>query len=505
MKSTDQLFNLVKTLSKSEKGYLRKFSGLHSDQKTSKYMLLFDAIDNQNEYDEAKIKRKFRNERFVKQFPVAKNYLYNLILKCLTSYQQNIDAELFQLYRESQILYDRGLELDAMKLVLKMREKALEHERMPLLLMALRHEMNIYIRLRDEYADDRIADYIAATKDALSLHLNQAEYHWNYNRIFNFCQKVGSVRNKEQVTTIFSVVNEQKQLTEQNAKSKHALRDFYKTHEMINSTIGNSADMYMYSKKHCEVIDTNKEIFNFNFHYTAVSLFNLANSCMALGKFDEGLKYVAEIEKLKPLSKSQEAIKLTHTAQPKISIYLAQKKYHKCAVVIGKMTDNYIRLQKHISPLMKVILPFEIAYVEFLMGDYHQALRWANMVINERQLALRTDLHDKMNVFELLIHYELGNTMIMEYRIKSAKKRLEKKNSLHETEQAVIKYLRLLIKADEDEKRKIYTDFLTALNSIFKQNKLEAVFLDYVNIVAWLQSKIENRPMAQVMASGKKL
>ena len=57
-------------------------------------MMLFEAIDKQQSYDEKAVISKFSKEQFVKQFPVAKNYLYNLILKALDVYHSGVDLEI---------------------------------------------------------------------------------------------------------------------------------------------------------------------------------------------------------------------------------------------------------------------------------------------------------------------------------------------------------------------------------------------------------------------------
>ena len=76
MKTSDHLFKLIKSLSKSEKGYFKKYANFHVRNDQNNYTRIFDAIDLQKEYDEKKIIRKFQRERFVNQFAVAQNYLY---------------------------------------------------------------------------------------------------------------------------------------------------------------------------------------------------------------------------------------------------------------------------------------------------------------------------------------------------------------------------------------------------------------------------------------------
>lgn len=79
MRQSDDLFRLVKSMSKSEKRYFKLFASMQG--KNKKYLLLFDAIDRQGVYNESALKEELKQEKFVRQLAVTKGYLYNLILK----------------------------------------------------------------------------------------------------------------------------------------------------------------------------------------------------------------------------------------------------------------------------------------------------------------------------------------------------------------------------------------------------------------------------------------
>ena len=57
-----RVFNLIKSLTKSEKRFFKLSSSLQSGDKN--YLKIFDAIDEQEEYNERLIKERFKNEKF---------------------------------------------------------------------------------------------------------------------------------------------------------------------------------------------------------------------------------------------------------------------------------------------------------------------------------------------------------------------------------------------------------------------------------------------------------
>ena len=61
-KASDQLHKLIKSLSKPEKRYFKVFSSRHIIGDENNYQTLFDAIDKQEEYDEEKLMKKFKDK-----------------------------------------------------------------------------------------------------------------------------------------------------------------------------------------------------------------------------------------------------------------------------------------------------------------------------------------------------------------------------------------------------------------------------------------------------------
>ena len=88
---------------------------------------------------------------------------------------------------------------------------------------------------------------------------------------------------------------------------------------------------------------------------------------------------------------------------------------------------------------------------------------------------LRRDLYNFARIFNLIIHYELGNNDLLEYVIKSTARQLNKGDSDYVPETIVIKHLRKLIKFNNEKAR------LDAYNDM--KNELEKIKEQLANIV----------------------
>jgi tetratricopeptide (TPR) repeat protein len=109
--ASNHLFELIHSLSPTEKGYIKKTAFSSSNGEEKSYILLFDAIANQEVYDEDKIIKKFSGAAFIKNLSKSKNHLYHVILKRLAQYHEEnvIEIKIKGLVNQATILYKKGL------------------------------------------------------------------------------------------------------------------------------------------------------------------------------------------------------------------------------------------------------------------------------------------------------------------------------------------------------------------------------------------------------------
>ena len=93
MSEKNELHKLIHSLTPNEKAYFKKFAYKSKDDKENPYLVLFDAILKQEEYDEETVKQKLKNTKLVNNFSAAKNYLTDLIVSTFASIQENNSVE----------------------------------------------------------------------------------------------------------------------------------------------------------------------------------------------------------------------------------------------------------------------------------------------------------------------------------------------------------------------------------------------------------------------------
>ena len=128
-KKSNHLFELIKSLSKSEKRYFKLYSSRHTIGEQNNYISLFDYIEKMTIYDEDLIFKDFKGEAFINRFSITKGRLYNNILKSLDLFYatHSADAQLYRLINSADILFNKGLYQQAGKMLLSAEKHATKY------------------------------------------------------------------------------------------------------------------------------------------------------------------------------------------------------------------------------------------------------------------------------------------------------------------------------------------------------------------------------------------
>src|SRR3954469_18002739 len=122
---SDTLFQLIHSLEKSEKRNFKLYIKRSSAKEDLKIIQLFDAIDKLSEYDEKVLLKKLPSIE-KPQLSNLKIHLYKQVLASLRLLKtaENIDLQLHEQLDYARILYNKGLYLQSLKILDKIKELA---------------------------------------------------------------------------------------------------------------------------------------------------------------------------------------------------------------------------------------------------------------------------------------------------------------------------------------------------------------------------------------------
>ena len=202
-RSTDALFQLVKSLEKSEKRNFKLYVKRNSSSENLKTIQLFDALDKMTDYDEPLLLKK--NKAITKQqLSNIKAQLYRQILSSLRIIkdENNIDIQLHEQMDYARILYNKGLYLQSLKALDRLKDVARDHNQITYLQQALFFEKKIealYITRSMQNRAEQLSQESDRVNDSLTLinklsNLSLQLYSWYIQH--------GHARNENDVKSI---------------------------------------------------------------------------------------------------------------------------------------------------------------------------------------------------------------------------------------------------------------------------------------------------------------
>ncbi len=506
MTPSSDLFDLIKSLSRKEKIHFKLFSNSRFSDKERDYIKLFEAIDGQSEYDEKKIKERFKNEAFIKRFAIVKNYLYNMILESVRVYNTEVTAhrKLKLMLDDIQFLFEKGLYSQCEKLIFKGKEIAKKHESHLLLLDLLSWQYNL---IREQGYQGKTENDMEKILDeefnALDQHRIIREYQFLLSKIFiKYLQKMYP-RSKHDVSSYQDIMKNDLLAGKGKTSSYQALRNFYHCHKMYSTIKNDLKNGLAYSEKIVELAAGNPHQITEHPNEYVAALYNLSGSFLICKKYDECM---LAIQKLKALKLDVKSERLKNHI-----FYLASTKEMELYISTGEFVQG-VRLITEIqqeldSKGFKVLykgrhmeLHYAFAYICFGSGNYSFANKYLSKIANEIT-DLRSDLYCMAKIMLLIIHFELGHEDYLEYITKSTHRYLLKKDRFYKFEDCVVSFMRLQLPHIIHDNKKLSEAFIalkTELEEITRDN-FEKQALEYFDIISWLRSKIENRPFAAIV------
>jgi hypothetical protein len=277
---------------------------------------------------------------------------------------------------------------------------------------------------------------------------------------------------------------------------------FYQAYSWYTFILQDLLGYYRYSQKWVDLFEANAGMKNIESIQYVKGLHNLSNAHFVLLNykgFEESLKLFEEFA-------ASEAGQKDANTQIQTFIYLqiAELNKHfmhgtftkglKHVPYIEEKIEEY---KLHIDMHRILIFYYKIACLYFGSGDNAKAIEYLNLIINRRP-DLRTDLHCYSRLLHLIAHYEIGNYDLVEYLIKSVYRFMAKMNNLNIVEEEIFKFLRKSFSLNPSEVLGEFKLLKEKLEAI-KGNPLATRSFMYLDIIGWLESKIENVPVQQII------
>lgn len=497
MKKTDTVFQLVKSLSRGEKRNFRLMSQLTAGDK--KYLKLFDAIDKQEVYDEAKILKSFRKDAaFVRQFSYNKNYLYNAILNSLSYFHKGSHSELSSLSLQVRILMDKNLFQQAKKLLRKAKEKVKKQEKFEDLLQLLDLEIDIIKHTTNlKLLEESIYQAEWERKFTLEQLMNLQEYQRLENRSFIFAEKAPIARNENELAEIKGF-EASELLEDDRAQSIRASLLRCSILYRVSFYKGDYASAKEYATTGASYIENNPDLLE-DFKTTYIKfLSSVVTFCFLDQDFDNAFPVLHKIQKVKVVTPRERVVRFNRYFLILLSLSNDNGGGWDTEKIIQNIISELQYLQNDLSDGQRYLSTFLIAVHYISVGDYETALSWLNKFIRQPITNFRTDVQAMVRLLYLVVNLELGNHIHVDYSIKSTYRFIYKRERMYKVERRILNMVRQSLNArNEQEQLAIYKSTLADIERI-TEDAFEQRALNVFDFQSWLEAKIRGVEMAQI-------
>jgi hypothetical protein len=467
-----------------------------------KIVQLFDALDKLNEYDEVVVLKKVVTIS-KQQLSNAKAHLYKQILSSLRLLKDddNIDIQLHEQMDFAKILYNKGLYFQSLKVLDKIKEVAKIHNQITFQLQAVNFEKKIETLHITRSIGNR-AEALSLESDTINQRLTLIGKLSNLAlQMYGWYIEHGHARDRQDVHAIKSFFETNLPVYRIEEMGFYEKLYLYQSYCWYGFILQDLLMYYRYTKKWVELFDDSSSMQLIEAGQYIRGVHNLLSAHFNLNNND---KFEIDLKKFEVFAAS-DAAKSTNNATILTFVYLYIGKINKhflegtftegLALVpyIETQLDAYkLQLDKH----RVLVFYYKIACLYFGSGDNEKAIDYLNKIIHWK-MNLRTDLQCYARLLHLIAHYELGNYDLLEYLIKSVYRFMAKMNNLSTVEEEVFKFIR---KSFSLSPKKLIPAFVNLKEKLEKLegNPLESRSFMYLDIIGWLESKINNVPVQDI-------
>lgn len=277
----------------------------------------------------------------------------------------------------------------------------------------------------------------------------------------------------------------------------------YKAHLWYSFLIQDFLSCYKYSSKWVALFDENPQMISLNPVWYIKGNSNLLE-CLYLIKHKSYMKAV--LERLQqtiatdsfPKNDNLSSLYFLCYYNSKFNLHFLEGDFEGGMYLVDDVLKNIKKNEDRIDEHHVMVFYYKIACLYFGAGNNKKCIEYLRKIIDNKNLTMREDLLCFARVLSLISHFEAGMDYHLEVQIRNTYAFLIKMNELHEVQLEMIKFLKNLETIFPNQLKSEFIKLHERL-VVFENHPYEKRAFLYLDIISWLESKIENKPVAQII------
>lgn len=496
------LFELIHSLTKSEKRSFKLFAKRSGSTSDSKFIRLFDVMEKMSHYDESAIKKRLTGMRSG-QFANLKSHLYGQILASLrhSNLKHDIDIELREQLDYIRLLYKKGLYHQSLRLLSRAKNTTGNYRKDLFQLSLLDYEKQI----RSQQVFDLEENYVSE----LDVQTDQAMLRFsNVQKFFTLAIKMkarfiekGMVKSERELNNLKALFYTNLPDYEEGYLAFNEKFYLYRAYYWFSYLTHDFESCVKYAEKWINIF---KET-GLNKKRRAGFLKGLNRLLQSAFRVDDQQKFQYYFGELIDFE-NEEGPTLASNTHALLVKYKALQTFNKVF-----LKGNFLESKEEIEQMLELVknnktfidkhnltvIHYKAGVYFFALGQYKQAKFHLDKLILDKD-QLRGDLKGFARIIDILIDYDLGQEIDMDKKIKAAMAYITKEDGLGEFQASFLSFINNLSSIFPQNQKASFLSMKSQLMDI-KKNPLAAKPLLYFDFISWLDAQIEDKTFAAVV------
>ena len=496
------LFELIHSLTKSEKRSFKLFAKRSGATDQAKFIRLFDAMENINTYDEKAIMKKMP-EVTKTQFSNLKSHLYGQILASLrlSNLKHDIDIELREQLDYIRVLYKKGLYQQSLRVLNKAKKTIGDYRKDLFQLALLDYEKQIRSQQVFDLKESQADVLERETQEALSRFSNVQTFFTLATKMkARFVEKgmVKSVSEMNNLKALFytSVKDVQEEDLAFNEKFY-----FYRAYHWFSYLTYDFESCVKYAEKWVNSfreggLDTKRKA---GYLKGLNRLLQSAFRIYDLDRFNQYYAYFDEFEEAEgtSITSNTAALLLKYKTIQAFNLTFLNADFESKKKLIETLLQEVKSSESIIDRHSITVINYKAGVYYFALENYDESRFYLNKLINEIG-GLRSDLKGFARIISVLIDYDSDNEENIDRKIKAAFIYIKQAENLGELQDTFLKFFKNLGAVFPQDVKKAFKDLRAQLEQLNK-DPYSAKPLLYFDLLSWLDAKIDGTSFANAV------
>lgn len=493
----DPLFRLIKSLTKPEKRHFRLYVNRTMGGTERKFLVLFDLIDKQEVYDQKQLLKKLPGKTTRSKLSNLKRHLFKQLLTSLrlTYINKLIDIEIREQLDFARILYSKGLYMESLRILERIKDTANEHNQDILHLQILEFQKLIESRhiTRSRQVEKKMERLLEESTLRSRITQTASEMVNLYIQIHGYYIVYGFASTPEQKQAL------QRAWQQMKPEQQHRFSDtfFEKAYRFqsylwyryiqldFNGALSHAQEWVTLFGLHDPMKFKDPDLYLRSLYYLLTLLYLTDDSEQHQKYLQQLNRYVEEINE--HLNPNSQHVRFVYQNLSQLNAHFLAKDYQQAHELSKKISQNLAQHRELMDDHRILLFYYKFAAAAFGAGQYETALEHLHPILHQgTKNPLREDIEINARLLELLCLYELDQLDRMGYRLTSFSRSVLTNKQATTLQLATYRLLHHLLKNYATDQQ----PYLQKQHQFFQSKAAlpqEKMFLKYLNVIEWLK------------------